>query len=486
MFWNEFSLVGGEFCLLTFACIALLYDAFSDVEKNSGTFMIALIGLAGAFLINVKIGLPYFAAEGGEAVSHTIFNAMLRIDPLAVLGKCATCLVTAGVFVYARQYINERAIPQGEFYVMCLFALIGMHTMISANHFLSLYLGLELLSLPLYAMVAMRRDQSATSEAAIKYFVMGALASGLLLYGISLIYGMTGAMDYATVHDAIRDSQNTTLILFGLVFVITGAAFKLGAVPFHMWLPDVYQGAPAAVTAFIATAPKIAALIMLMRMLVSAMPELILDWQQLLIILSIASMALGNLVAMLQTNFKRLLAYSAIAHVGYLLLGIISGTEAGYTASLFYIMIYAMMSLGAFGMITLLSQNGIEFEWIDDLKGLNSRHPWLAFMLLLFIFSMAGIPPTVGFFAKLSVLQALISAKMTWLAVVALVFAVFGAFYYIRIIKMMYFEEPDTDTTITAPTSSMILVSVNGMAMILFGVMPGLLYYFCHIALRGL
>lgn len=486
MILNDLSLVSGELALLTFACLAVLTTAFNNSDHQPLTYYVALIGLAVTFVINLKVGMPLFIGDDAQAVPQTILNDLLRIDPLAVLAKCATVLLTAGVFVYARRYIQERAFPQGEFYVLALFALIGMHTMISANHFLSLYLGLELLSLPMYAMVALQRDKPVTTEAAVKYFVMGALASGLLLYGISLIYGMTGAMDFAGVAAAIQQSQNMTLMLFGLVFIITGVAFKLGAVPFHMWIPDVYQGAPAAITMFIASAPKIAALVMVLRVLTGALPELVADWQQLLIILAIASMALGNFVAIMQTNFKRLLAFSAIAHVGYLLLGIISGTDVGYTASLFYILIYGLMTLGAFGFITILSQNGVEFEWINDLKGLNSRNPWLAFMVLLIIFSMAGVPPTVGFFAKLGVLQALIAAKMVWLAVLALIFAVFGAFYYIRIVRVMYFEEPENDAAIATSADTLTLVSVNGLVLLALGLMPGLVLHLCQIAVKGM
>lgn len=488
MSWNEFALIGGEFWLLTFACVALLVHVFSDKEHTPMTLVFVFVGLAGAFLINLLLAkhyLPLLSAQGSEQQVnfHLLFNKMILVDRLAIVAKSATCLLTAAVFVYARGYINERNIPQGEFYVMAMFALIGMHTMISANHFITLYLGLELLSLPLYAMVALRRDMPVTTEAAIKYFVMGALASGLLLYGISLVYGMTGALDFGGVQHAISAGSANTLLVFGLVFIITGIAFKLGAVPFHMWIPDVYQGAPAAVTLFVATAPKVAALVMVLRLLLTALPDLLIDWQQLLIILSIASMALGNFVAILQSSLKRLLAFSAIAHVGYMLLGLISGVDSGFSAALFYILIYALMTLGAFGVITLLSQDGQEFEWIDDLKGLNTRNPWLAFIMLLIVFSMAGIPPTVGFFAKLSVLQALVEANMVWLAVLALVFAVFGAYYYIRIVRVMYFDEPVNDAPVVLAKESLALASVNGLLLLALGLAPGALLAMCQLVL---
>ena len=485
MSWSELHLICPELWLLTIACSVLVFDAFQSDKHSPITFGLACIGALGAFILSCSHGGPFF--DDNPVASLRILNNLLVIDALGFLTKAMTAVLTLGVFIYSRQYIKDREIPCAEFYVMSLLSLIGMYSMISANHFFSLYLGLELLSLPLYAMVALQRNNGATSEAAIKYFVMGALASGLLLYGISLIYGMTGSLEFQAVAAAIASGDHSSLLIFGLVFVITGLAFKLGAVPFHMWIPDVYQGAPASVTLFIATAPKVAALVMMLRLLVGALPELVDQWQQLLIMLSIASMGLGNLVALMQTNLRRLLAYSAIAHVGYLLLGIISGTEQGYSASLFYIIIYGLMTLGAFGMVTLLSVDGHEFERIDDLKGLNSRHPWMAFLLLLIIFSMAGIPPTVGFFAKLSVLQALVASGFVWLAVVALIFAVFGAFYYIRLVKVMYFEEPDIDDArINLGTKTMTLISINGVLLLLLGIAPGALIALCQAALRAL
>lgn len=482
---SDFSLISGQIWLLVFASFILLADAFRRGEanvacKNGNAFCLAMLAVLGAFIHNLRLLAPLTMAGSHSFTTQLIFNDMLIIDPLTVLAKCATSILLLFVFVYSRDYVNQRNIPKAEFYVMGLLSLIGMHTLISSHHFIMLYLGLELMSLPLYAMVALNRDVTVTSEAAIKYFIMGALASGLLLYGISLIYATTGALDFTTVSDMIASQQSNLLVLFGLVFIITGIAFKLGAVPFHMWIPDVYQGAPAAVTLFVATAPKVAALVMVFRLLLNAMPDLVSSWQQLLMILSIASMALGNFVAIMQTSLKRMFAFSTIAHVGYILLGFVSGTVDGYSASLFYMLSYALMSLAAFGMITIFSQKGVEFEWIDDLRGLNARQPYLAFLMLLVLLSLAGIPPLVGFFAKLGVLYALIQAGFVWLAVLALVFAVVGAFYYIRVIRVMYFDEAKHDVPINMSVDTLTLLSVNTLALLILGLSPGLLMALCR------
>jgi len=361
-----------------------------------------------------------------------------------------------------------------------------MMVMVSAHNFLTIYLGLELLSLSMYAMVAMHRESQKASEAAMKYFVLGALASGMLLYGISMLYGTTGSLDLAVVAEKITNGEvaHKSALVFGLVFIVIGLAFKLGAVPFHMWIPDVYQGAPTAVTLFISSAPKLAAFAMLMRLLVEGTQPLQADWQGMLIFLSILSMAIGNIVAIAQTNIKRMLAYSTISHVGFLMLGVIALTQSGYAASMFYTITYTLMSLGAFGIVILLSREGFESENISDFKGLNERSPWYAFVMLIMMLSMAGVPPFLGFWAKWSVLSELVQSGFVWLAVIAVFFSVIGAFFYLRIVKMMYFEKLEDDTPITASTDMRIVLSANGVLILLLGVIPQTLMAICLRALQ--
>jgi len=351
--------------------------------------------------------------------------------------------------------------------------------MISASSFLTLYLGLELLSLCLYAMVALQRDSSVASESAMKYFVLGAIASGMLLYGMSMLYGATGSLDLQVISQQLSSVTDKTILAFGLVFIIVGVAFKLGAVPFHMWIPDVYQGSPTAVTLYIASAPKIAAFAMLMRLLVGGLLELHEQWQGILIILAVASMAIGNIVAIAQTNIKRMLAYSAISHVGFLLLGVLSGTEEGFAASMFYIITYVLMSLASFGMIIIMSRKGFEADKLDDFKGLNERNPWFAFMMMFIMFSMAGVPPFVGFWAKLSVLKAVVSADLLWLAAVAVVFSIIGAFYYLRIIKVMYFDKAEETQPIECATDLRLVFTLNAGLILVIGLMPDSLIALC-------
>jgi len=357
--------------------------------------------------------------------------------------------------------------------------------MISANHFLSLYLGLELLSLSLYAMVALQRDSAVATEAAMKYFILGALASGLLLYGMSMLYGATGSLELGAVSRSIQSgSANKTLLVFGLVFVVSGLAFKLGVVPFHMWVPDVYQGAPTAMTMLIGSAPKLAAFAFVARILVEGLQPLVQHWSGMLVVLAIGSMALGNITAIAQTNIKRMLAYSTIAHMGFVLLGFLSGGVEGYGASMFYTVIYVLMSLGSFGMIMLLSRLGFESDNLDDFKGLNQRSPWLAFMMLLLMFSMAGVPPTVGFYAKFSVLNAVVQTGNVWLAVTAVMFSLIGAFYYLRVVKLMYFDAPESKTPIALGQDATFLISMNGMGVLLLGLLPGALMTLCSEVVR--
>ena len=380
----------------------------------------------------------------------------------------------------------DHDIYKGEYYVLGLFATLGMMIMISAHSFLMIYLGLELLSLSLYAMIAFNRNSAVASESAMKYFVLGAMASGLLLYGISIFYGITGTLDINQVSSEIsaQAAKNPIALGFALTFIVVGLSFKLGAVPFHMWLPDVYQGAPTSVTLLIATAPKIAGFAMAIRLLVDGLSDLQVDWSQMLIALSVASLALGNVIAIAQTNFKRMLAYSTVSHVGFIMLGLLSGTSNGFASSMFYTMTYAITASVAFGIIILLSRKGFEAENITDLSGLNDSNPWYAALLAIAMFSMAGVPPTVGFYAKLSVLQAVVQVDLVWLAIVAVLFSVIGLFYYLRVIKVMYFDAPiqDQTTTVKEPLDVKILLSANAMSLIVLGIFPSVLMAYCVIA----
>jgi len=358
--------------------------------------------------------------------------------------------------------------------------------MVSASLFLTLYLGLELLALSLYAMVALQRDSRVATEAAMKYFVLGALASGMLLYGMSMVYGVTGSLGLGDMAIALQDGTDLHIpLVFGIVFIVAGLAFKLGVVPFHMWLPDVYEGAPSAMTLFIGSAPKIAAFAFVVRILGQGLESQMVDWRDMLVILSVLSMALGNIAAIAQTNLKRMLAYSTIAHMGFMLLGILAGSPNGYGSAMFYVLVYVLMSLGAFGMILLLSRAGFEADRLDDFKGLNPRSPWLAFMMLLLMFSLAGIPPTVGFYAKLSVLQAVIGIDYVWLAVAAVMFSLIGAFYYLRIVKLMYFDAPHDMAPIMASPDTRVVMSVNGLAILALGILPQPLMAVCVHAIHA-
>jgi NADH-quinone oxidoreductase subunit N len=405
---------------------------------------------------------------------------------MGTLLKVFILLTTYFVFFYSKVYLQARGLLKGEYFVLGLFAVLGMMVLVSAHSLLTVYLGLELLSLSLYAMVAMNRESGTAAEAAMKYFVLGAPASGMLLYGMSMIYGATGTLDLTLIreHVAALESRNLILIL-GVVFVIVGIAFKLGAVPFHMWVPDVYEGAPTSVTLFIGSAPKIAAFGMLMRLLVDGLPGLQADWIGMLVILSVLSMGVGNVIAIAQTNLKRMLAYSTIAHVGFLFLGIIAGTNAGYSASMFYIIVYAFMSLGGFAMIVLLSHAGFEADRIEDFRGLNDRNPWYAFLMLILMMSMAGVPPFLGFWAKWSVLREVVAADMTWLAVVAVIFSIVGVFYYLRVVRMMYFEKAEDAAPVESAADMRMMVSANALAILALGVYPTGLLALCVSALGG-
>ncbi len=465
-----------EIFLLLMVSTILIADLFLTNPTKTVTYILVQLTLLGCALITVT------THHSGVV---PLFNNMFVDDLMSDVLKLLSYLAVSMMLVYSRNYLIIRGLFTGEFMVLTLFALLGMMVMISASHFLTLYLGLELLSLSLYAMVALQRDSAIATEAAMKYFVLGALASGLLLYGMSMLYGATGTLDVAAVSDAIQHGvQNKALLTFGLVFVVAGLAFKLGAVPFHMWVPDVYHGAPTAMTMLIGSAPKLAAFAFLMRILVEGLQPLMVHWSGMLAILAILSMAIGNISAIAQTNLKRMLAYSTIAHMGFLLLGVLSGTIEGYGSAMFYAVVYVLMSLGSFGMIMLLSREGFEADTLNDFKGLNQRSPWLAFMMLLLLFSMAGVPPTVGFYAKFSVLQAVIAAGHMPLAIMAVLFSLIGAFYYLRIIKLMYFDAPESHAAIHMRPDSSVLISINGLAMLVLGILPGTLMTVCAVSVQ--
>lgn len=465
-----------EIFLLSMACIILLIVPYLSDKNRIVTYLLSLGSLAVTAALTVTFHSP-------ETV-YT-FDGSFVSDTMGDVLKVFVYLVTSVVFIYSRKYLLDRDIFKGEFYVLGLFAVLGMMVLISAHSMLTMYLGLELLSLSLYALVAFHRDSQDATEAAMKYFVLGALASGMLLYGMSLLYGVTGTLDIGGVQAAaagLEDSKKIVLGL-GLVFVIVGMAFKLGAVPFHMWIPDVYHGAPTAVTLFIGTAPKIAAFAMVMRLLVEGLGDMHDQWQDILIIMAVLSMAVGNIIAIAQSNIKRMLAYSTISHVGFLLLGILAGTQTGYSAAMFYVIVYALMGMGGFGMIILMSRAGFEADKLSDFKGLNQRSPWFAFIMMILMFSMAGVPPTVGFYAKFAVLQAVIDADLTWLAVSAVVFSIIGVFYYLRVIKVMYFDKPEDTQPIEASTDMKLVLSANGLGILFLGFAPGSLLAMCAAAM---
>ncbi|MEE8263063.1 MAG: NADH-quinone oxidoreductase subunit NuoN [Gammaproteobacteria bacterium] len=471
----DFVPAAPEIFVLTMACVVLIVEAYHNQPSHALVYWLAQVTLVGAALLTI-----YLRPE------HTVlaFNDVFVSDPMSAVLKIFVFLVTFVVFLYSRDYLREHDLPKGEYFVLGLFAVLGMMVLISAHNLLTIYLGLELLSLSLYAMVALDRDSGTASEAAMKYFVLSALASGMLLYGISILYGVTGDLDLAGVSSTISEhTEPNVLLVFGLVFVIVGIAFKLGAVPFHMWIPDVYEGAPTSVTLFISTAPKLAAFAMAIRLLVDGLGGLIGSWQDMLIILAFLSMAAGNIIAIAQSNIKRMLAYSTIGHIGFLLLGILSGTVAGYASSMFYVIVYAVMTTAAFGMVILLSRRGFESDRLDDFKGLAQQSPWYAFIMLIVMFSLAGMPPFVGFWAKWFVLKEVIDAGIVWLAAFAVLFAVIGAFYYLRIVKLMYFDRTDESRSITSSREMRVVISVNGLAILALGLAPGSLMSLCVAAL---
>ena len=473
-----------EIFLAVMALAILMIDLVVKDSRRTVTFVLTQLTLIGCAAIQ-------FSTSSGDIV-YT-FSNMFVDDLMSDLLKLFLYMTMVIVMFYSRAYVIDReTMNKGEYYVLALFATLGMMVMISANHFLTIYIGLELLSLSLYAMVAMNRDSVVSTEAAMKYFVLGALASGLLLYGMSMIYGATGTLEITGVAERLYGGGvNKSVLVFGLVFLVAGLAFKLGVVPFHMWIPDVYHGAPTSVTLLIGSAPKLAAFAIVMRLLVNGLITMAADWQSMLIILSVLSMAIGNLAAIAQTNLKRMLAYSAISHMGFMLLGITTGVVSGdaryalnaYSSAMFYVIAYVLMSLGTFGMILMMSRAGFEADMIDDYKGLNKRSPWFAGIMLMLMFSMAGVPFFIGFFAKFSVLQAVVAAGYMWLAIVAVLFSLIGAFYYLRVVKVMYFDAPADDTPLVAGTDMRILISVNGLAVAALGIFPQVIMSLCAYAL---
>ncbi len=473
-----------EIVLLVMACVVTLADLFVKSPKRTATYVLTLVSLGGVALLHAVF------ADAGQTLYG--FGRMVVSDPMGHWLKCFATIAVMVTLVYSRPYAADRDMLRGgEIFSLSLFALLGMSMMISGQNFIVIYLGLELLTLSSYALVALRRDHTQASEAAMKYFVLGAMASGFLLYGMSMMYGATGSLELSAVLKAIASGQvNHQVLVFGLVFIVAGLAFKIGAVPFHMWIPDVYQGAPTAATLMIGGAPKLAAFAILVRLLVEGLLPLAFDWQQMLALLAIGSLLIGNLAAIAQTNVKRMLAYSTISQMGFVLLGFVAGVINGettlaanaYSSAMFYMVSYVLTTLAAFGVIMLLARQGFESEEITDLAGLNQRSPLYAGVMAICLFSMAGIPPMVGFYAKLSVLQSLVASGQGFylgLAIFAVIMSLIGAFYYLRVVKVMYFDEPVTATTVSASLDVRLVLSTNGLLVLLLGIFPGALMALC-------
>lgn len=462
--FQQLFLILPEIILATMAMVILILDLFLKDKRRYFIYVLSQLTLLviGILIVMNRPTTPQFA-----------FSHMFVSDSLAFYLKLMSCISLSVVFLYSRSYLISKNLLTGEYFSLSLFALLGMLLMISSNNLLLMYMGLELLSLSLYTLVALNRDDPNATEAAMKYFVLGALASGLLLYGMSMLYGLSGSLDIMTIASTI--SQNTldpSILTFGLVFVVVGIAFKLGAVPFQMWVPDIYQGATTPITMMISSVPKFAAVAMLIRFLFQGLDSLAPDWEQMLLIMAILSMAIGNITAIAQTNIKRMLAYSTISHVGFILLGCVSGSVSGVSSVLFYVTCYVLMTLAAFGIIVALSTNNKNIELIEDLKGLSKRQPWVAALMMITILSLAGIPPTVGFYAKFSVLQAVVSGGMVWPAVVAVLMTMIGMFYYLRIIKLMYFDEPKITSSFIVAPGFLWALTINTGGILVLGIMP--------------
>jgi len=465
--------------------VAWLNDTIFGVKSRHSTYLISVVS---AIVVGV-----WFAVQALDPTPHYYFTRMYVVDPFASAMKAVVTLGFAVSIIYSRKYLEDRDLFRGDFFLLGLFSLLGQCVMISGNNFLTLYLGLELMSLSLYAVIALRKDSPQANESAMKYYVLGALASGFLLYGISMLYGATGSLELNEVAKAIATGRiNDAVLLFGVIFVVAGVAFKMGAVPFHMWVPDVYQGAPTAMTLLTGGGPKAAAFAWGLRFLVMALLPLAVDWQEMLVILAALSLIVGNVTGIVQKNIKRMLAYSAISNMGFVLLGMLAGVVEGkadgaanaYSSAMFYSIIYLLTTLGTFGIVMLLARKDFEAETLDDFKGLNQRSPVFAFVMMIMMFSLAGIPPMVGFYAKLAVLEATMNAGLTWLAVLAVLSSLVGAFYYLRIVKLMYFDEPQDKSPILADTSTRALLALNGVAVLVLGIVPDPLLKACLQAIQ--
>ncbi len=453
------------------ACLLLLVEAIFGTRARSVTFVLAIAALAGAAWVTSAVAMP------GRAI---LLYGHFVADPMGTVLKLFAYGAAAVTLLYSREYLERRNLMRGEYLVLALFAVLGIQVIVSAGSLLTIYLGIEIMSLSLYAMVAFDREDGIAAEAAMKYFVLGAIASGALLYGVSILYGVTGTILLDGVSAAVGTKGAGGIgLLFGLAFIVVGVAFKFGAVPFHMWLPDVYHGAPTPVTLFVGSAPKIASFALAMRVLAEGLGGAVEAWQDMLIVLAALSMIIGNVVAIAQTNIKRMLAYSTISHVGFILLGVLAGNAEGYRAAMFYTLTYVIMTTGSFGIVLWLSRRGFEADALDDYKGLNRRNPWFAFVMLLMMFGLAGVPPTVGFWAKLQVISAVLSVNLTWLAALAVVMSVVGAYYYLRIVKLMYFDEPTATAPVEAKIAVRVLLSLNGLAILALGLYPGMLLTLC-------
>lgn len=478
----QMLLAAPEFWVLVMACVIMLADLFVREERRGIIHMLAILTLIFAGIITMRgdylvNGIQSVTAFGGHFIRDSMGD-VLKLFSFVTLGL---------IFTYAKHYLRNFNMFRSDFYTLSLFALLGVMLLISANSLVMIYLGLELISLSVYALVAFNRESGRGSEAAMKYFVLGSMASGMLLYGMSMIYGATGSLVLNDIAEAIsRQGSSDILLIFGLVFVVVGIAFKFGIVPFHMWIPDVYEGAPVAVTLFISSLPKLAAFAMAFRFLHSGLGELHIHWQGMLQIMALLSIVVGNLAAIMQTNIKRMLAYSTISHMGFVLFGLLPGTAFGYSASMYYVIVYALMSTAAFGMVIMLSEGGVEADRLEDFKGLNQRNPFYAAIMGIVMFSMAGVPPMVGFFAKWMVIKAAMEAGLFWLAIAAVVFAVVGAFYYLRVIKFMYFDEPENETSVVAPVDFRAALAVNGLMLIGLGVFSGALINICITSFSAL
>ena len=471
----DYALAAPEIFLTGAICVVLLVDVFLRHEQRQVTYYLSMLALIGAAVMSAMSGVESAA---------TTFSGSYVADPAGNALKLFAYLIVALVFLYSRDFLEQNGLFKGEFFVLGLFGLLGLMIMISGNNLLVLYLGLELQALSLYALIAFNRESARSAESAMKYFVLGSIASGMLLYGISLLYGITGTIELAPLAQALGAPDGLTVpSILALAFIMVGVAFKFGAVPFHMWIPDVYEGAPTPIALYVGSAPKIAAFALMWRILVEGMGPMHVDWQGMLIVLCVLSLVIGNLLAIVQTNFKRMLGYSTIAHVGFILMGFIAGDESGVSNAMYYTIVYVLMATAAFGMIIVLSRRGFEAENIDDFKGLNHRSPWFAFVMLLIMFSMTGVPPLVGFYAKLVVIESVIDAGLVWLAALGVVFAVVGAFYYLRIVWYMYFSEPAEETPLVAATDMRVAISANGLGLLVLGLFPGSLLNLCAAVL---